>query len=273
MSGANVEQLDLAALFPGVHLDDIEEQRVALFTIEGELPRPSAELRASMTKRGLLQPVLLNAHGDWSSGFRVIDGRRRIAAARELGWTDIRAYVVDLDPLVEASLAITANAIRGDNPVSDTRAIRELALAGYTERDIAQATGLRLAKVRKRLKFARLNDAIFDGVTEGRVAVGVAERAAGLPRHVQDALAGMLAQHGRITGDDVAEAVSVGVTTAVESLGDLFGAIPGPGTSDPRDRMWDSLRDVLRAYAGQVTYDGWIAAAAQTWTREYGERE
>jgi hypothetical protein len=46
-------------------------------------------LAASMADKGLLHPVVIR------KDFVLVAGERRIAAAKSLGWTDIRASVVD----------------------------------------------------------------------------------------------------------------------------------------------------------------------------------
>lgn len=48
-------------------------------------------LKKSMTELGLLQPIGI------TSSDRLVFGERRLAAAKELGWKDIEARVVDLD--------------------------------------------------------------------------------------------------------------------------------------------------------------------------------
>jgi ParB/RepB/Spo0J family partition protein len=266
------DQLGLDALFPDLNLEEITDQEVALSLVPELAVKASAELRTSFDRRGQLQPVLLNAqgHDQW---YGIIDGRRRIAAARELGWTSIRAYVVHVDPLIEASLALTANAVRGANPVSDLLAIRELAAAGYSEREIASATGLKFNVIRKRLKLARLDDLIFGGLVAGKVAVSVAERIASLPAAVQTGLVETLVETGRITGDDVHQATSVGVATAVAEIGDLFADLPAPAPAEPngalvRRRLTDALRDVLRSYGGAVDLAAWCACAERAWDEE-----
>ena len=270
------EQLGLDALFPDMRLDDVSDQEVALFLVDTGRIKPSAELRNSMALRGQLQPILLNARTGKTQSYTVVDGRRRVAAALDLGWRSIRAYVIDVDPLVEASLAVTANAVRGDNPLSDLRSIRELSAAGYSEQEIARATGLKLAVVRKRRKLARLNAAIFEATVSGQVAIGVAERIASLPATAQAGLTGRLHEQGRITGDDVHEANSVGVAAAMEELSDLFagpmatGPAPAPDAGSVLDNVTGAMRDLLRAYAGAIDLAGWRLCAGRAWRDETG---
>jgi len=265
-------QLDLAALFPDLNLDEIDEQRIALYLVAEQALKPSAELRNSLARRGQLQPVLLNARTGSDGKFGIVDGRRRIAAARELGWTAIRAYVIEVDPLVEATLAVTANAVRSANPVSDVQAILDLNEAGYTEREIVQATGLHINVVRKRLKLARLSKPLFSGMVAGKVAITVAERIASMPADVQRSLESVLLETGRVTGDDVHEANSVGVATAVAEMDDIFAGLdepPAPKPADPFEMVVAELRPILRTYWPSVrTVDDWKRAIDRAYHEE-----
>lgn len=265
------EQRDLSELFPPAADQDVTEELIGLHLIETmEGVRASAALRDSLEKRGQLQPVILNATGEHDK-YQIVDGRRRIAALRELGKHHVRAYVYKVNPIVEASLAITANAVRGANPVSDALAIIDLAGAGYSERDIARATGLAVGTIRKRMKLAALHDDIFRGMRAGTVAIGVAERVASLPAKRQEALAELLDKKGKITGEDVDAANREGVGAALASLDpDLFGA-PEPETAEepveltPQDRLRAALRDVAMSQYGIVDGKAWRAACAAVW--------
>lgn len=261
---SNVEQRDLSELFGPVE-ENVEEQGIVLFLIEDQAGiRPSAQLRESMEKRGQLQPVILNAVPG-EDRYRIVDGRRRVAAARALGWRDIRAYIYEINSIVEASLAVTVNAVRGANPLSDALAIIDLANAGYAERDIARATGLPVGTIRKRMKLAALNDEVFRAMREGKVAIGVAERIAGLPTDRQNDLAGLLEAKSRITGEDVDAASRVSVEAAVAALAPaLFGEPELPRLS-ARDRLRASLRDIANSYLGSVDEDDWRAACEAAW--------
>ncbi len=256
------QQSDLTALYPAINTDDLEEVLVSLHLIDPTPLRASGELRTSMERRGQLQPVILNAAG--GAGYRVVDGRRRIAAARELEWKDIRAYIIDVDSIAEAAMAVTVNAVRSDNPVSDVAAIHAMAGAGYTEREIAQATGLKLALVRKRLKLSRLPESLYAGVLENRIAIGVAQRIAAQAASVQERLAEVYARTGRVTGDDVRAASRVGMDTSNASLADLFDP-PVPPRADASHRIRAELVAVLASYRTDIDEATWRQIASDAW--------
>lgn len=95
------------------------------------IPRPGdAEaidaLAGSMRETGQLQPVMLEELAD--GRFARVFGRRRIAAARKLGWTTIRASVVTpLPDDVRRTIVAVENVQRQDlTPAEETLAVGEL---------------------------------------------------------------------------------------------------------------------------------------------------
>jgi ParB family transcriptional regulator, chromosome partitioning protein len=70
-----------------------------------------AELAASISGSGLLQPITVRAVG---SRFELIAGERRWRAVQQLGWTKIQAIVRDFDDQTALSLALIENLQRDD---------------------------------------------------------------------------------------------------------------------------------------------------------------
>lgn len=261
-------QADLSALYGPIEMET-ETTRVPLRKIERVYARSSAELRASLNARGQLQPVILNDIGH--AEYAVVDGRRRIHAARLLQWDDITAFVIEVDSLVESSLAITANAVRSDNPLSDFEAIIQLSEEGYTEQQIAEATGLRIGTIRKRLKLLDLPQELYAGVLDGGIAVGIAERIASRPDSVQEALVGVLMQKGRITGADMREASSVARDAAANELASLFAPVEPVAPRDHMRQVEDEIRSILKPYVGKISDLEADRVFNHAWKRAKGE--
>jgi ParB family chromosome partitioning protein len=57
-----------------------------------------ASLAASMAEVGLLHPVVVTKNGE------LIAGRRRLAAAKSLGWKQVPVHVVSLEEIVSGEL-------------------------------------------------------------------------------------------------------------------------------------------------------------------------
>lgn len=113
------------------------------------LPRPGdgaaiEQLARSMRECGQLQPVMVEVvNPGRAESYRRVFGRRRIAAARSLGWTTIRASVVaELAPDVRRTIVAIENVQRQDlTPAEETLAVDELLkLQAYTAAKRVRAT-------------------------------------------------------------------------------------------------------------------------------------
>lgn len=186
-----------------------------------------------------LQPVLVRKKGDL---YLLVDGRRRVKALQ--AWADredreyhkitIRAEVFDADSWThDGVMALKSNAERSPNVINELQHIEALIAQGYTEKQIAEATGMRVQTIRKRLKLATLEPTLREALDEGRIAPGVAEKAANLSADQQREIA---AQDGRITGNDVREQREVQVAEIVE----LFEGVDTP----PRESVESRLSDI-----------------------------
>src|SRR5438874_1800074 len=86
-------------------------------------PAALEELKASILKAGLLQPVVVRtAPGDRASGYELIAGERRLRACQALGWDRIPAVKRDVDDRTVLTLALIENLQRDDlSPVRRPR--------------------------------------------------------------------------------------------------------------------------------------------------------
>lgn len=186
----------------------------------GVLPHgePSAAFTESVRRFGVLQPVAVIAlsrsaetsdshdragHGH---GWAIADGRRRLAAAREVGRAYIPALVFPAGTPAHLAhaMALVANLHRRPNPASELAAVEELARAGFPVERIASELRLSLPVVQARMRLASLPEALRAALADGRMSLSVAERAARLPERGLQRLVDVLDEDGRVTGADVA---------------------------------------------------------------------
>lgn len=92
----------------------------------GSLPEPDRTFLESMAQLGLLTAIDLRALPDGT--YSIDEGRRRVAAARRLGWTGIRAVV---EPAAEAAHAQDLKAIVVN---THRKNLRQLDLARHADR-------------------------------------------------------------------------------------------------------------------------------------------
>lgn len=164
-------------------------------------PAPSAALRRSVARLGVLNPIQVTRQG---AGWRVLDGRRRIIAARAADMAEIPASVLAFNTGAPASFTVIAHATRAENVAADVRAIQELLARGASEHDIGQATGLAPATIKQRKLLLSLVPMLMSALETGQIKASVALAAAKLPNALQLKLCDRLAS-GKLTARDVAE--------------------------------------------------------------------
>src|SRR5438552_14350538 len=138
-------------------------------------PAALAELKASILKAGLLQPVVVRtAPGERGSGFELIAGERQLRACQALGWDRIPAVKRDVDDRTVLTLALIENLQRDDlSPVDEARGYERLiAEFSLTHQDGAAAVGRDRSTVANALRLLRLPDAVLTMIHEGHLSVG-----------------------------------------------------------------------------------------------------
>lgn len=129
------------------------------------------ELAASISDRGILQPLLVEA---CAAGYILHAGERRLRAARQAGLTHVPAQV--LPPLNGAGRgarvinAFVENVLREDmTPIEEARAISEMRSMGLTNLDISQRTGININTIAQRLVLLDLDPELQDLVAKGEL--------------------------------------------------------------------------------------------------------
>ncbi|MDZ7355784.1 MAG: ParB/RepB/Spo0J family partition protein [candidate division KSB1 bacterium] len=210
-------------------LDDVfdfsfEEKYIPLEDISDNIPGPNPTPEfLQMTEKGIIHPIIVQPNG--TGKLKVLDGRRRVKAARKHGFEEIKSYVIPADVPAGIALALILNHQRSQNIMSDLLAIEELLSQGIPVEEIARQTGIPVQTVHKRLKLQKLIPEMREKLAAGLISPGSAERASKLKPEEQQALA----ENKVVTGKMVDEARSV---KAVELPAFLFET-PGADTAPP----------------------------------------
>lgn len=182
-----------------------------------ENAKPKKALVKSIQDQGFLVefPVILTP--EVGGRYRLLDGRRRTAAAKAAGLECVLAEISEAG----VALTILSHATRSENPVAELKAYQELQRQGLSQEEIARAGYATLQRMRKIAKLNRLVPAVAGRVESGEVAPGVAFEIARLAPEVQR----KLAQEEKITGPLVREYRQVErekAVLSVDGLEDLF---------------------------------------------------
>ncbi len=162
-------------------------------------PRPTDRMVDHIKRHGVLVPVLATQATDEDGviAWRLIDGNRRVAAAREAGLPTVPVIVLtDLGEDEAAELTIAANTLRTSNPVTEWWAIDDLLQKGHREQDVSQRTGLTPATLKSRAKYGGLDPRVFSGLVFGKIAPSVVDKASRLPMEAQDRIGDIYEQTG-----------------------------------------------------------------------------
>lgn len=130
-----------------------------------------AELVASFKAVGQLAPVRVRPRP--AGGFDLVFGERRYRAAKQIGWTSIRAEVAAGDPSPADVLheQLAENLFRDAfKPVERARGFRDLMqLKGWTAKQLAAALALSEATVSQALRLLDLHPDLQAAIDAGRV--------------------------------------------------------------------------------------------------------
>lgn len=190
-------------------------------------PVPSEKLRGSVKHLGVVQPVLLteSVNDDGELEYRIVDGNRRVAAARVAGLPSIPALVVgEIDDDQLAQLTLVANNYRTANYLTEFWAMKQLEGSGYERRDILAGAGMSSSAAETRNLLSTLDRTLFIGFRNGQIPPNLAIAAARLTRGGQESVATAFRLHGEISRKDI------------DSAAERFGlTIPEKNPDLPRD--------------------------------------
>lgn len=132
--------------------------------------RPAAEadagLLASMREHGQLEPAIVRILGD--GNYRLLHGRRRLRAARELGQATLRAEILGIgqgptDDLVDGIANIVREAV---HPIDQWRLVQSLLAKGFDIKGAANSLGLSEHAARRMSLLAKLHPPIAAAMAE-----------------------------------------------------------------------------------------------------------
>jgi ParB family transcriptional regulator, chromosome partitioning protein len=131
-----------------------------------------AELAASITSNGVVQPILLRPLA--GGRFQLIAGERRWRASRLAGKTTVPAILRQVSDEQAMEITIVENLQRADlNPMEQARAFERLSREFHmTQEQMAQRTGKDRATVANFLRLLRLPSSVQSRVESGQLTFG-----------------------------------------------------------------------------------------------------
>lgn len=229
--------------------------------------KPTDRMIASVRQFGVLTPVLLREMVDEDGviGLAIVDGNRRVNAARAAGVERVPAVVLqEADPETAAAMTLITNTLRSRNAISEWQAAEHLGDLGHDAEGIMRLTGLTRSSLETRLRPSTMHPDLRRAMVEGRLAVTVWERAGRLPPEAQQRLADLLEEKGGLRMADV-DAERRALERAGSVRDDL--EVPDvPGTPGTRAQLAERLAQLaaVAREAGMAEYD-WSRLASAAW--------
>lgn len=158
----------------------MEKITVLLKKIEALEVQPDSGLVKTVEEVGILQNVILREE---KGEYKVVAGRRRIQAARQVGLKDISAVVVGDEN--KAIITLIENIHRSGNPAAEAIAMQELLDKKMTQEDIAGVLHIDRSQVSKRVKLLNLTPELFGRLEKGDLKLSIARELADLSKKDQ----------------------------------------------------------------------------------------
>lgn len=190
-----------------------------------------AELADSITKVGLLQPIIVRPYGE---GYQIIAGERRWRAAKAAGLERVPVRMLTADDTSSLEIALIENLQREDlNSIEEARGYRRL-LTDYqmTQAELADKVSKSRSAITNALRLLDLPEEVQELVYQGKLTAGHARAILSVP---DEALRLKLATKLAEEGLSVREA---------ENLARLFAA--GQSERTPRPALPKSFKVVAR---------------------------
>jgi ParB family chromosome partitioning protein len=130
-----------------------------------------AELAASISQRGLIQPIVVRQTAE---GFQIVAGERRWRAAQRAQLHQLPAIVRDFDDAETLEVAIVENVQRHDlNVIEEARAYHRLASDyGHSANSIGELVGKSRSHIANLMRLTELPDSVQAMLADNRLSMG-----------------------------------------------------------------------------------------------------
>lgn len=131
-----------------------------------------AELAESISKHGLLQPLLVRPLA--LGGYEIVAGERRYRACRMAGITEVPVIIRELTESETMELALIENLQREDlTPLEEAEGYQVLMNEhGFTQEEVAQSVGKSRPAVANALRLIKLPDSVKELLRDNQISAG-----------------------------------------------------------------------------------------------------
>ena len=132
------------------------------------------DLTASISEKGIIQPLILRVNPRDPDGYEIVAGERRWRAAQKAQLHQVPAIIRELDDTEVLELAIIENIQRADlNAIEEAAGYRQLMdRFGHTQDKLAQALGKSRSHIANLLRLLNLPEVVLEMVRGGQISAG-----------------------------------------------------------------------------------------------------
>lgn len=132
------------------------------------------ELSASISEKGIIQPLVLRPHPKKDGRYEIVAGERRWRAAQRAQVHEVPAIIRELDDTEVLELAIIENIQRADlNAVEEAAGYRQLMdRFGHTQEQMATALGKSRSHIANLLRLLTLPEEVLNMLRDGELSAG-----------------------------------------------------------------------------------------------------
>jgi ParB/RepB/Spo0J family partition protein len=158
------------------------------------VPRQVEQMKASLTAHGQLTALVVVRR---PSGLELIDGFKRHRAAEQMGWTRLRATLMEVDEQGQWAAMLALNrATPSMSVLEEALVLREMVARGMTQTQISQILNRHKSWVSRRIGLIeRLHPELVEQIREGLLSPGTARRLLSLPAGNQLEMATVVMHH------------------------------------------------------------------------------
>lgn len=147
-------------------------------------------LSESIKDHGVLQPIVVRRV---QGGYEIVAGERRYRASREAGLREIPAIVMNMEPSLQAKLAMVENLQREDlNSVEEAMGYAKLQEEyGLNQKELAELVGRSRVHITNTLRLLGLSPEILAFIKEEKLTAGHGRALLMFPEENREAMAGL----------------------------------------------------------------------------------
>ncbi len=174
------------------HIDALD---LSLASLRCPPPAKVEAIRRDLGRHGQLSPLVARVQQEGPP--QLLDGFKRLRAAREMGWDTLEVGCIEATETTALALVLSINRRFGLSPIEEALIVREMVRSGLNGVEVGELLGRHKSWVSRRLGLLeRLAAELVEEMKLGLLDPGIGRRLLGLPRGNQVEMAAVVRKAG-----------------------------------------------------------------------------